>query len=218
MPHKICNFDCIYCQLGKTKEKAVERKEYIDIQEAVDELKGWIKGNPDKAASLKYVAICGSGEPTLHTKIGELIHAVRQTTPASVVVITNASLVSLPELRKEISGADIIIPSLDAIDTAIFQEIDRPGAHIRLMDIINGLIKLRQEFQGKIWLEVMLVRGVNDGLPHIRRLKSIIEKIRPDKIQLNSPVRATTEKGVFPPTANKLKKIKQLLGEKAEIL
>ena len=86
------------------------------------------------------------------------------------------------------------------------------------MDIINGLIKLRQEFQGKIWLEVMLVRGVNDGLPHIRRLKSIIEKIRPDKIQLNSPVRATTEKGVFPPTANKLKKIKQLLGEKAEIL
>jgi wyosine [tRNA(Phe)-imidazoG37] synthetase (radical SAM superfamily) len=121
-------------------------------------------------------------------------------------------------LRKEISKADLIVPSLDAVTQELFVKIDRPHKGLRIEDIIEGLISLRREFKGKIWLEVMLVKGVNDDIRHIRKLKEVIERINPDKIQLNSPVRTASEAGILSVSRPKLKKIANILGEKAEIV
>ena len=110
------------------------------------------------------------------------------------------------------------MPSLDAPTDKVFQRIDRPHPGVSLEAIIQGLIDLRKEFSGKIWLEVMLVKGFNDDLRYIKRLKEIIERINPDKIQLNSPVRSTAEPGIIAVDKSKLKKIKDILGEKAEII
>jgi len=216
--NKICNLDCIYCQWGSVGRTVAERKEYASPAEIISELKTWIQNNPKEFKELKYVTLSGLGEPTLNTCIGELICQVKAITGASIAVITNSTLLGDPLVRKGILGADLIVPSLDAVDPEIFKQIDRPDSRVKLNEIIAGLAALRKEFRGKIWLEIMLVAGVNDDFGHIEALKEAVQRINPDKIQLNSPVRSTAEKNVFPVDRAKLEKIKEILGDKAEIV
>jgi len=216
-PYKICNFDCVYCQLGKTTEKTSQRKEYAKIGEIIDELKLWLTSNPQEAKSLNYITLSGSGEPTLNIKISDLIQEIKKITDIPVAVITNSSLLPDAAVRRDLSAADLIVPSLDSVSPKDFQGVDRPVAGISVENIIDGLASLRKEFRGKIWLEVMLVKGVNDDIRQIKKLKEAVDKINPDKIQLNSPVR-TAEPNIFAVDKNKLKKIKEILGDKAEII
>lgn len=215
---KTCSFDCIYCQLGKTSNLTTVRSEYIKIKEIIDELREWLVSFKDGLPALDYITLSGSGEPTLNTKISDLISYLKGFSPVKIAVITNASLLADPSVRREILNADLIVPSLDAVTQESFVKVDRPHKDIKIEDIIDGLIMLRREFRGKIWLEVMLVKGVNDDIRHIRKLKEIIDKINPDKIQVNSPVRTASEGGVFSVSKVKLKKIKEILGEKAELI
>jgi len=217
-PHKICDFDCVYCQLGKTKEITIERKEYVKIEEILNELTSWFQNNPREAEKINYITISGSGEPTLNIKIGELIARIKKMTQIPVCVITNSSLLDKSEVRSELVIADLIIPSLDAVEPSLFKEINLPALDIKIEQIIEGLISLRKEYKGKIWLEVMLVKGINDDSRHIEKLKSVIERIRPDKVQLNSPVRLSTESAVLCVDKRHLRKIKEILGDKCEII
>lgn len=217
-PSKTCNFDCIYCQLGKTKDWAISRREYIPIRQVMLELRLWLENNPQEAGRLNYITISGSGEPVLNEKIGELVREIKELTGVPVAILTNSALLSEAGVRQELLGADLIVPSLDAATQEVFEKIDRPLKGIKISRIIEGLIALRGEFGGKIWLEVMLVKGVNDDLRHIGKLKEAIDKINPDKIQLNSPVRATSEPGILAVPKSKLNKIKEILGDKCQIL
>lgn len=217
-PHKTCNFDCLYCQQGKTSQTTLERKEYIPISEVVDELRAWVLNHAEEEKKLDYITISGSGEPTLNTEVGRLIQEIKKISSRAVAVITNSSLLGDASIRKELLSADLIVPSLDAVTEQVFQKIDRPHPGIKIEDIINGLVELRKEFSGKIWLEVMLASGVNDDLRYIKKLKEICDKINPDKIQLNSPVRTTAEPDIIPVAEAKLKRIKKILGEKCEII
>ena len=216
--HKICNFDCIYCQWGRTPATVSERKEYAGVNEIISEFKLWLENNPREAKELRFVTLSGFGEPTLNTCIGELISQIRKVTSAKIAVITNSTLLGDPSVRKAILGVDLIVPSLDTVDPEIFKQIDRPCSGIKLDEIINGLVALRKEFRGKIWLEVMLVAGLNDDLRHIEELNKSIQRINPDKIQLNSPVRSTAENNVLPVEKIKLEEFKKILGDKAEII
>jgi len=215
---KKCNLDCIYCQWGRTAVTVSERKEYVRADEIILELKDWLKNNPQEAKDLRFVTLSGLGEPTLNTCIAELIRRAREATGANIAVITNSTLLGDPLVRKSILGADLIVPSLDSVDPEIFKQIDRPCAGIKLDEIINGLVALRKEFRGKIWLEIMLISGLNDDIRHIEELNKVIQCINPDKIQLNSPVRSTAEKNVLPVDKAKLEKIRQILGDKAEVI
>jgi wyosine [tRNA(Phe)-imidazoG37] synthetase (radical SAM superfamily) len=215
---KICNLDCVYCQWGKTAKTVFARQEYAKIDEIIQELISWLAQNPKIAKELKFVTISGLGEPTLHTQIGELVKRLREITKYNIAVITNSTLLGEPLVRKALLDVDLIVPSLDAVDEKIFQQVDRPHAKVELNKLIAGLIALRKEFSGKIWLEVMLIAGLNDDIKHIQKLKKIIQLINPDRIQLNSPVRATTEKNALPVDKTKLEKIREILGDKAEII
>jgi wyosine [tRNA(Phe)-imidazoG37] synthetase (radical SAM superfamily) len=215
---KICDLDCIYCQWGSVGKTVLERKEYAKADQIILELKTWMQKNPQTAGELKYVTLSGLGEPTLNTCIGELIDQVKKITGLKIAVITNSTLLADPAVRQGLLKADLIVPSLDAVDPEIFKQIDRPHDGIKLNEIIDGLAALRKEFTGQIWLEVMLVAGINDSLEHIEGLKKAIWRINPDKIQLNSPVRSTAEKNVFPVEKTKLEQIRKILGDKAEII
>jgi len=218
IPRKTCNFDCVYCQLGATPEKTQEIKEYIKIEEAIAELKEFLSGHKEESSQLNYITLCGSGEPTLNIKIGELIQEIKKITSLPLAVITNSSLLIEERVCWAIINVDLIVPSLDAVTQSIFEKINRPAEDIKIEDIIEGLVKLRKEFKGKIWLEVMLVKGINDKPAHIEKLKEAIERISPDKIQLNSPVRTTAEPNILPVDKKKLEKIKEILGDKCEII
>jgi len=166
---------------------------------------------------LSYITISGSGEPTLNVGIEKLILEIKQVTTIPVAVLTNASLLNNKSLRKEILGADLLVPSLDTVVPEAFNKINRPVGGIRVEDIIDGLEALKKEYKGKIWLEVMLVSGINDDIRYIKKLKEVIDRINPDKIQINSPVRSTAEPNILPVEGKKLEKIQEILGEKCEI-
>jgi len=217
-PFKTCTFDCVYCQLGLTTHKTSERKEYVPVSEVLAEFKSWLVNNPQELGHLDYITLSGSGEPLLNLEISRLIKEIKGLTDIPLAILTNASLFADPQVRREASMADLIVPSLDAVVPEVFNKINRPLEEIKIEEVIQGLVSLRKEFKGKIWLEVMIARGINDDLRYIKKLKEIIEQIRPDKVQLNSPVRTTAVGGIEPVDKKKLEKIKEILGEKAEII
>jgi wyosine [tRNA(Phe)-imidazoG37] synthetase (radical SAM superfamily) len=217
-PYKICSFDCVYCQLGKTTSLSTERKEYLPIGEILNELNNWLENNTPAAKELNYITLSGAGESTLNSKIGQLIAEIKKMAASPIAVITNASLFSDPTVITALEGADLIVPSLDTVNPEVFLKVNRPYPQIKVEDVINGLLNLKKGFRGKIWLEVMLVKGLNDDLRQIKKLKEVIDRINPDKIQLNSPVRTTAEPDIFAVDKSKLKKIQAILGDKCEII
>jgi len=214
-PKKACTLDCIYCQLGKTTKKTVKRFFYVDIVEFKKELAKIISSKP----KIDYVSISGSGEPTLHKRLDKIIGAIKDVSGNKypVAVITNSSLLYKKEVRRELAGADLIIPSLDAATKKSFHLVDYPHKQITFQKIIGGLVKLRKEFKGKIWLEIMLLGGVNDSLDEARKFKKLVDKISPDKVQLNLPVRPSGA-NVTLPAHERVKKIKKIIGKKCEIV
>jgi wyosine [tRNA(Phe)-imidazoG37] synthetase (radical SAM superfamily) len=191
-------------------------KEYVASPQVIKELKSWLKAHADE--KVDYITFSGSGEPLLHSEIGYLIGQVKKITNIPVAVITNSFLLTRQKVRKQILQADLIIPSLDAVSQDIFRRVDCPLPGIKVKDIIKSLICLRKEYKGKIWLEVMLIAGINDSREHVVSLKKAILRINPDKIQLNSPVRVTAQPGINAPSANRLKEIKEFLGDNCQII
>lgn len=216
-PHKVCPFDCIYCQLGKTIIKSRSRQNYIRSNEIISELKEYLKSPALKSAAPDYISISGFGEPTLHSKIAHLIAEIKKRTLIPLALFTNAALFYSPKVRRDVLGVDLLIPSLDAVSQGVFEEIDRPAPGIKIEDVIKGLVALRKEFKAGIYLEIMLVKNINDSLEYSYQFKEVIDKINPDKIQLNIPLRSTTESWVMPPDRERLLQIKEILGPKCEI-
>ncbi|MCM8787949.1 MAG: radical SAM protein [Candidatus Omnitrophica bacterium] len=212
---KTCSFDCIYCQLGRTTNKTIERQSFIDFKKFRLQLKKIIKKNP----SIDYITISGSGEPTLNKDLGKIIKAIKRITKNKypVCVITNSSLLHLKEVRDDLQLSDLIIPSLDAADAKTFYKIDRPLACVKFKKITEGLISLRKEFKGKIWLEIVLVGGINDTIEQARKFKKLIEIIKPDKVQLNIPIRPSATKIKLPPK-EKIYQFKKNIGQDVEII
>jgi wyosine [tRNA(Phe)-imidazoG37] synthetase (radical SAM superfamily) len=167
---------------------------------------------------IDYITLSGSGEPTLHSRIGWIIRGIKDITDVPIAVLTNGTLLSLKNARKETSEADLVIPSLDATSQKVFDMINRPHPSLRIDRIIEGLKAFRDEFKGMIWLEVMLVKGINDGSESIHSLRETVSELGCDKIQLNTVIRPPSEKYARPLGFNEMSKIKGILGEKCEII
>jgi wyosine [tRNA(Phe)-imidazoG37] synthetase (radical SAM superfamily) len=214
LPFKTCSMDCVYCQLGSQGKTTVRRSEFIPVRTVLKQIKDVL----DRGRTVDAVTFSGSGEPTLHSGIGRLIAGIRRLTDVKVVVLTNSSCLAGARARRDIAGADIIIPSLDAATPRVFARINRPHAGLRVEKIIDGLAALRREFKGQIWLEIMLVKGLNDGPAHLRALKKAIGRIRPDRVQLNTVVRPPAEISARPLTRPELEAVRRALGGDAEII
>jgi wyosine [tRNA(Phe)-imidazoG37] synthetase (radical SAM superfamily) len=214
LPFKTCSLDCIYCQLGTTERKTVKRKKYFDV----DAILGQIKNLIASGQHIDYITFSGSGEPTLNVFIGILIREIKKNTSIPVAVLTNSTLLSRKNVRDALSRADLVVPSLDAATQEIFNQINRPHLSLKIRQVIEGLKIFRQEFSGKIWLEILLVKGVNDSPAHIKKLKKAIAEINPDRIQLNTVVRPPAENFALPLNPQELEKIREFFGKKAEIV
>jgi wyosine [tRNA(Phe)-imidazoG37] synthetase (radical SAM superfamily) len=215
VPYKTCTFDCIYCDLGRTTHKTASRQSYVPPEEIHDELE---RALSDSEKRPDFVTLSGSGEPTLNNAIKEIIRGVKEITSIPVAVLTNSSLLSLEEVRNDLSEADLVVPSLDAITPTLFEYINRPHPSIKIEEIVSGLMQFRKHYRGQLWLEILFCRGVNDGREEIEKLRAAVEKIAPDRIQLNTPVRPPAEDFAFPLTPAQLEEIRERLGDKAEII
>jgi len=214
IPMKTCTLDCVYCQLGKTREKRLERKIYVPVDAVLTELKAVIKAGLEA----DYITISGSGEPTLNSQLGILMEEIKKNTDIPVAILTNGTLFTDPAVRADCLRADLVLPSLDAGDEETFQKINRPHKNLSFDSIVEGLITFREEFAGQIWLEVFLIEDFNTDIEQIRKMKTLIDKLRPDKIQLNTIARPTAEQFIKPAGREKLQWIAGQLGPNAEVI
>jgi wyosine [tRNA(Phe)-imidazoG37] synthetase (radical SAM superfamily) len=212
VPYKTCTYDCIYCQLGRTTNKTTERKEWVPTEEVVAQLKDRLGSKPD------YITLSGSGEPTLHARIGQLIHEIKSLTDIPVAVITNGSLLWLAEVQRALLDADLVVPSLDAGSEDVFRYVNRPHPEIRFDRMLQGLQDFRRRFRGRYWLEVFLLGGVTTVETRIKALHDCIETISPDKVQVNTVVRPPAESYATPVPRAPLEAIAAQLHPQAELI
>ena len=195
VPFKTCTYDCIYCQLGRTTCRTIERKEWVPLEDVLGEIRPKLSSRPD------YVTLGGSGEPTLFSRIGDLIDGIKTMTNVPVAVLTNGSLLWQPETRRALQDADLLIPSLDAGDEEGFRHINRPHEAISFEQMLDGLIASRQMFDGRYWLEVFVLAGYTDAEAEMEKLLKCVSLIKPDRVQLNTVARPPAEgfaEGVSP--------------------
>lgn len=215
VPHKICTYDCIYCQIGRTTDKALVRKEYVPVREILEEVRRFLK---EKTSTIDHLSLSGSGEPTLNSRIGSIIEKIKAITSIPVAVITNGSLLYEEEVRQDLLRADIVLPSLDAASPEVFNKVNRPLSGFSVEKVIEGLAEFRKIYKGQIWLEILFCKGINDSQEELLKMKKAIDRIRPDLIHLNSVVRPPSEKWVVPLDQKEMERIKAFFGEKASII
>jgi wyosine [tRNA(Phe)-imidazoG37] synthetase (radical SAM superfamily) len=214
VPAKICSYDCVYCQLGRTTRKTLERKPYVSIEEIVNQLERKL----EEGVRPDIITLAGSGEPTLNSEIGTVIARIKDFSSIPVAVLTNSSLLWHPEVREGILKADAVLPSLDAYDQKGFEAVNRPHGDISFDKMVKGLLDFRNDYRGEIWLEVFLLEGVNAGTTDAGKFKYWIEKIAPQKIHVNTAVRPTAEADARRASQKELTRFCRVLGEKAEVI
>lgn len=226
IPAKTCTLNCVYCQLGLTSELTLERKPYVPAETIITEVAELLKKNP----RIDFLTFSGSGEPTLNSDIGKMVRGLKKITRIPVAVLTNGSLLYRKEVRQDLMGADVVVPSLDAVSGRIFQAVNRPHQDLKPEDMIEGLRKFSREYPGKIWLEIMLVKGVNDSRTELKKMREIITSLRvdrvrhslflakADKVQLNTVVRPPAEEGFFPLTQSEMEAAAEIIDSDCEVI
>ncbi|MDI6711386.1 MAG: radical SAM protein [Bacillota bacterium] len=214
VPFKTCTYDCIYCQLGRTTHKTLERREFFPVKMILDETRRKLDAGPKP----DYITLSGSGEPTLHSGTGDIIAGIKQMTSTPVAVLTNGSLLWLPEVRHALLQADLVMPSLDAGDAQLFAFVNRPDPGLSFQQMVEGLVSFRDEYKGAIWLEVLLLAGVTALEAEVLKLARLIDRIKPDKVLLNTVVRPPAEDFALTVPREKLSRLAGHLGGCVEVI
>lgn len=195
IPPKTCPFDCIYCESGPTTRLSVKRENFADPSEIISELDEFLRRNPDSTDVLTFSS---AGEPTLYTGIGEVISAVKKAYPhLPLIVLTNGALLWDPEVRRRLLEADRVVPSLDAVTPEVFRAVNRPHPSLEPAKIVEGIRAFREEYKGRMHLEIMLAAGINDSPDELAALAAAIGPLKPDKIELNTVVRPPAREGTL---------------------
>ena len=214
VPYKVCPYDCVYCQVGATTTATLQRSEFFPLALILDQLRDALQTGVDP----DYITLSGCGEPTLYSRLGELVDAIRQMSDKPIAVITNGALLHDPGVRAGLLHTDLVLPSLDGGDEEVWRRVNHPCAHLRFSDVVEGLVTFAREYGGLIWLEVMLVEGAGDPGESVPALRRIIERVRPHRVQLNTIVRPPVGSGVTGVSPQRLQEIADRLGPPAEII
>jgi wyosine [tRNA(Phe)-imidazoG37] synthetase (radical SAM superfamily) len=217
LPEKTCNFNCIYCEVGPNQRFTCDRAEYTSTAEILAELESFL-AQQTKKLHFDILTITASGEPTLHSGIGEIIRHAKKLTSKPVSVLTNGSLLHLTEVRNELAVADIVIPSLDAAQPGSFKKVNRPAGCVTLESVLTGIKEFRNDFSKELWLEILLVKGINDSTEDLACLKKEVRRIRPDRLQLNTVTRPPLEPWAAPLSPEAMQEAARFLSGSAEAL
>jgi wyosine [tRNA(Phe)-imidazoG37] synthetase (radical SAM superfamily) len=209
VPLKTCNWNCVYCQLGRSMPMRIERKSYAPPDDVLREVR---ESLINLERNIDWITFAGSGEPLLHSGIDRLIGGVKSMTRLPVAVLTNGSLLHLPEVRESVLAADAVLPSIDAGSADMFSKIDRPHPGITFEQHIEGLEAFRVMYRGKLWPEVVLVKGLNDTAEALEDIASALGRLRPDLVHINLPTRPPAESWVEAPDDEGLMRAIAILG------
>ena len=214
LPPKSCTWNCIYCQLGKTRKFVTERQEFFPREEILEEIREALKVNK----SLDWITFVGSGETMLYKGIGWLIAEVKKLTNTPVAVITNGSLLYQTEVRQELLHADAVLPSLNAGSEALHEQICRPASGLTFQQHIDGLAAFRHEYKGCLWIEVMLLGGINDTDEALQDLAQVLKKLNPDMVHLVLPTRPAPEQEIRLPSDERIEQAIAILSKVSVVI
>lgn len=203
IPYKTCTLDCVYCECGKTTDSRITRSSFVDPELILSEIEEVVSGDQ----LIEYITFSGSGEPTLNIDIGRIIRGIKKMTDVPVAVLTNGTLFPMKDVRDDLLEADLVLPSLDAVSPSVFSKINLPHGGLDIVSIIEGLVEFRKEYSGRIWLEVFIAKGLNDGEEELEKIYAAIKRIRPDRVQLNSLDRPPAYENIEPVTMDVLEAI-----------
>lgn len=214
VPFKTCTYDCIYCQLGRTTDHRCRPQTYFSVDEIMSELQEAIR----RSGRIDYISLAGSGEPTLNSQIGELVDRIKSETDIPMTVLTNGSLLWDRDIRRALTPSDVVLPSLDAGTEATFDRICRPCEGLTFELVVEGLVSFTGEFSGRVWLEVMLLEGINTSFSEMQRLSRLVQRIRPELVQLNTVVRPPSEESARAVGSERMQEIAGLIDGRVEIV
>ena len=208
IPKKFCNYSCVYCQLGRTDHLSNKRQEFFPLDEILDEVRDYLS----RGDGFDVVTLVGEGEPTLYSKLGDLLTGIKALTDKPVAVITNGALLMEAKVREELMPADLVLPSLDAFDEQSFRRINRPSRELDFERVYRGLQVFSLEFPGELWIESMILKNINDDAASVRKLKTLLEGIRYDRLFVNIPARPPAETWAESPDEETLRQALDILG------
>ncbi len=213
LPYKTCTIDCLFCQLGRTNNMTIKRVSFFPKEDILEEVLSVAKReNPD------YITFSGSGEPPLNKDIGWLIREIKKEVEPKIVVLTNSSLLWMPEVREDLAAADIVVPSLDAGTNECWKKVNRPHPDLNFDKMIDNLVLFSNEFAGEIWVEVLLVKGVNNTKENLEAVRAILSRMKYTKVQLNTVVRPPSEQSAAALSREEMQEIAKLFPENTEIV
>ena len=210
IPDKTCNYSCIYCMLGRTDHLTRERRDWFPLQEILGELDDALR---TVSPPPEHISIVGNGEPTLYLHLGELIAGVRERTDIPVAVITNGALLAEPEVRTALAAADVVLVSFNAPTEELFRRINRPCPGITFESTRAGLLTFaRMARRGQLWVEMMVLEGINDSPEVLEQTRWMLHEVAPDRVFVDTPLRPPAEPFARPLTPEALERVEQALG------
>ena len=214
VPHKVCTYSCIYCQLGPTTGHTIERRDFFEADRVLRDVENALGQGPRPDV----ITFAGSGEPTLYRSLDRIIEGIRSISDVPLLLITNGSLLFMDDVRASCLNLDIAAPSLDACDGETFMDINQPASGISFDRMLEGLRAFSREFRGKCRLEVMLMQGLNDSDEHLDKFTAILKDIECERIDVNTPVRPGWNEWAAPCSKERLEKAREMFGPRAEIV
>jgi wyosine [tRNA(Phe)-imidazoG37] synthetase (radical SAM superfamily) len=214
VPVKTCTFNCPFCEVGLTTVHTVERCEYVPVDAVLAEFDDWLASG----GTADIVTVAGSGEPTLHSRFGDILAAIRARCDIPTALLTNSSLMHLPEVREGAANASIVKVSLSAWDQASFERVNHAHPSLSFESMVEGLRALRGVYNARIWMEVFLMAGVNDDPADVRKIAELAQGIRPDRIQLNTVVRPPADGKAKAVAPEALRTLAVLFAPEAELI
>ncbi len=210
---KICSFDCPYCEVGNTVIKTDKREEYVPFNEVLDELKEYLYSNFN---TIDFITFSGSGEPTLYSRLGEMINEIKKMSDIPIAVITNSSTITDNSVFNDLLLADLVMPSIDAIEPNMVKKINNPLPKFSMNKIVEGLAKFNRVYKGKLWLEILVCKGINDKPSDFKKLKEVVDKIAPSVTLINTVARPSMSGSVSPISKDTISEIIEIIGETAK--
>lgn len=209
-----CSFDCVFCEVGKTVNLTMERREYVAPSEILQEFEEWVNGG----GRADHITLAGRGEPTLNTGFGDVIRGVKKIVKTPVVLLSNGSLFFLDDVRKNAVEADIVKVSLGAWNQESMEMLNRPCREFQFQRIVDGYRVFRSMYKGQLWIEVLLVEGINDHVDSVEQIAEIVSGIGPDKVHINTVVRPPAAQSARGVGLEKMEVLARLFDPVAEVV
>ncbi len=210
IPYKICSYNCLYCQLGKTIMLSGERKSFYSPQFIYDQVKE--KLNELKNERIDYITFVPDGEPTLDINIGKEAKMLRDF-GKKIAILTNASLMNDENVREDLLNFDLVSFKVDAVSYETWKRINRPHEKIKLQEIMDGMLAFSERFNGKLITETMLIEGI-DYENEFLKISDFLEELDPDVAYIGIPIRPPAEEYVLPAREEIINKAYQIFSKK----